>query len=154
MIPLCRTSATTPDDGDPGTLRVAANLQATTDRITSVPVEPRHFLVDEGDEHAVGCIRGRDRSSAHDALTHRLEVSVGRDLPVSLGAGARRRLVTLDLQTEIADRRPERQRSRGAGGAHAWQLTDSLVQLLEEADHLLRLRIRRLRQRDPHRQHA
>ena len=70
------------------------------------------------------------RAAAHHPLAERFEIAVGRDLPVALGAGARRRREAFDPQTEVADRRRERQRADGAGRAHARHGANALEQAL------------------------
>ena len=102
----------------------------------------------------VGRVGRRDGASPHEPLPERLEIAVGRDLPVPLGAGARRRHVSFDPQTEISDRRRERQRADGAGRAHARGCANALEQALVEADDLLGCPVRRLRQRQPHGEHV
>jgi hypothetical protein len=87
-------------------------------------------------------------------LAKRLHISVGDDLPIPLGAGARRRHVSVHGETEITDLGSERQRSRRARVRDARQAPQPGHQARIEIDNLRRVLVSGGRQRNPHRQHA
>ena len=133
-----------PDDGHPWPFRVASDLEAAADGIAARKVAARQLLVDERDELTVGRVGRGDRAAADEPLAHRLEVSVGDDLPVALRVRARRRNVAFDHEAEVADGRTERKQPRRARRPHARQRPHAVDQPLVEPDDLFRARIARL----------
>ncbi len=123
-------------------------------RIASGPVKARHRLVDHDHGLRVGGVGRRDEPPAHQPFAERLRRAIGHDLPIALGVLARWFGISLDVETEVADRVREWQGANGPRARHAGQRPHAREEAFVERDDLCGLGIAGRRHGDPRREHV